>query len=379
MRLSRVGGFRSEEIAAWARCHLEPGTVVVSDALGCFAAVQCAGCFHQPFVTGSGPASARHPALTWVNTILGNIKRSLHGTYHHLSSKHLPRYLAEFSYRFNRRFSLREMFPRLAFVALRTAPMPYRVLKLLRTIPERMKLVRNQDSTWRCPSLALQKPDRLHAAFRRQGTVREKHPVCRRTISKQQGVDRRAQPIGIGGSNHRAVALLLLELVNHHHEIGKGRFTRVRAQTDIAQHSINDNVVAHAERTHRQQALDAPTPDRDRGFIEDRDHVLRPLRQLLTYQPTEVGAGIVPDAQLEPPGGNLLVDQVLCPAFERRCRNQPVSVARRSDNRHIERREAPGSVSPLAQELRQPFQQPSRLRRVDERQPKRPWDGWDRA
>ena len=135
MRLSRVGAFRSEEIAAWARCHLEPGTVVVSDALGCFGAVRHAGCFHQPFVTGSGPASARHPALTWVNTILGNIKRSLHGTYHHLSSKHLPRYLAEFSYRFNRRFSLSEMFPRLAFVALRTAPMPYRVLKLAENYP----------------------------------------------------------------------------------------------------------------------------------------------------------------------------------------------------------------------------------------------------
>ena len=130
MRLSRVGGFRSEEIAAWARCHLEPGTVVVSDALSCFSAVQQAGCIHQPFVTGSGPQSAQHPALTWVNTILGNVKRSFHGTYHHFSSKHLPRYLAEFSYRFSRRFSLTEMFPRLAFVALRTAPMPYRVLKL---------------------------------------------------------------------------------------------------------------------------------------------------------------------------------------------------------------------------------------------------------
>ena len=44
------------------------------DALGCFGAVRHAGCFHQPFVTGSGPASARHPALTWVNTILGNIE-----------------------------------------------------------------------------------------------------------------------------------------------------------------------------------------------------------------------------------------------------------------------------------------------------------------
>ena len=130
MRLSRVGGFRSEEVEAWARCHLEPGTIVVSDGLACFGAVQCAGCFHQPFVTGGGPANVEHPQFTWVNTILGNIKRSLHGTYHRLSSKHLPRYLAEFSYRFNRRFSLREMFPRLAFVALRTAPMPYRVLKL---------------------------------------------------------------------------------------------------------------------------------------------------------------------------------------------------------------------------------------------------------
>ena len=95
-----------------------------------FGAVQQAGCIHHPFVTGSGPQSAQHPALTWVNTILGNVKRSFHGTYHHFSSKHLPRYLAEFSYRFSRRFSLTEMFPRLAFVAVRTAPMPYRVLKL---------------------------------------------------------------------------------------------------------------------------------------------------------------------------------------------------------------------------------------------------------
>ena len=118
------------EIAAWAKCRLERGTLVFCDALGCFSAVQRAGCFHQPFVTGGGPDSAQHPALSWVNTILGNIKRSLHGSYHRVSSKHLPRYLAEFSYRFNRRFSLREMFPRLVHVALRTPPVPNRVLKL---------------------------------------------------------------------------------------------------------------------------------------------------------------------------------------------------------------------------------------------------------
>ena len=104
LRLSRVGGFRSEEIAACTRCHLAPGTVVVSDALGCYSAVQQAGCFHHPFVTRSGPQSAQDPALTWVNTIPGNVKRSFRGRYHHFSSEHLPCYLAEFSYRFSRRF-----------------------------------------------------------------------------------------------------------------------------------------------------------------------------------------------------------------------------------------------------------------------------------
>ena len=36
MRLSRVGAFQREEIAAWAKRHLEPGTLVFCDALGCF-------------------------------------------------------------------------------------------------------------------------------------------------------------------------------------------------------------------------------------------------------------------------------------------------------------------------------------------------------
>ena len=73
---------------------------------------------HPPFATGGGPAAVQHPVMSWVHTILGNVKRSLHGSYHHLSSKHFLRYLAEFSYRFNRRCSLREMFRRLAYVVL---------------------------------------------------------------------------------------------------------------------------------------------------------------------------------------------------------------------------------------------------------------------
>ena len=45
-------------------------------------------------------------------------------------NKHVPRYLAEFEYRFNRRYDLAAMMPRLGYVAVRTPPMPYRLLKL---------------------------------------------------------------------------------------------------------------------------------------------------------------------------------------------------------------------------------------------------------
>jgi hypothetical protein len=49
--------------------------------------------------------------FAWVNTMLGNVKRSLHGTYHAISAKQLPPYLAEFCHQFNRRYNLAEMLP----------------------------------------------------------------------------------------------------------------------------------------------------------------------------------------------------------------------------------------------------------------------------
>ena len=65
-----------------------------------------------------------------MNTILGNVKNALRGTYHAVRPKYAQRYLAEFEYRFNRRFDLPESIPRLACIALRTPPMSERLLKL---------------------------------------------------------------------------------------------------------------------------------------------------------------------------------------------------------------------------------------------------------
>jgi ISXO2-like transposase domain len=76
------------------------------------------------------PPGRLTPAFKWVNTTLGNIKSAITGTYRAIRDKHVPRYLAEFEYRFNRRYDLAAMMPRLGYVAVRTPRMPYRLLKL---------------------------------------------------------------------------------------------------------------------------------------------------------------------------------------------------------------------------------------------------------
>jgi hypothetical protein len=130
LKLRRVASFCNHAIAGFARRSLDPGCEVVSDGLACFGAVTDAGCKHQVIKTGSGPTAARTPAFKWVNTALGNIKAALVGTYRSIHQKHVPRYLAEFEYRFNRRYDLAAMLPRLTWAAARTPPMPYRFLKL---------------------------------------------------------------------------------------------------------------------------------------------------------------------------------------------------------------------------------------------------------
>ncbi len=130
LKLRRVSSFCRHALSGFAKRSRDPACEVVSDGLSCFGAVTAVGCKHALIKTGSGPAAARTPAFTWVNTALGNIQAAIVGTYRAIPEKHVPRYLAEFEYRFNRRYDLATMIPRLAWVAVRTPPMPYRLLKL---------------------------------------------------------------------------------------------------------------------------------------------------------------------------------------------------------------------------------------------------------
>ena len=128
--LRRVAGLSKRAIANLAGTAFAEGVHAVTDALRCFPAVTEAGCTLTQVKTGSGAKAAKNPQFKWVNAVLGNIKAAMVGTYRAVRAKHVPRYLAEFEYRFNRRYRLETMIERLGYVSLRTPPMSYRLLKL---------------------------------------------------------------------------------------------------------------------------------------------------------------------------------------------------------------------------------------------------------
>ena len=128
LKLVPVKGFRKREIARGAKHWLAPGTAVVTDGLGCWSALDEIACSHQAIRTGSGRQAACMAPFKWVNTMLGNIKCAITGTYRKLGPDHAGRYLASFAWRYNRRYQLETMIPCFVHSAARTEPMPYRLL-----------------------------------------------------------------------------------------------------------------------------------------------------------------------------------------------------------------------------------------------------------
>jgi hypothetical protein len=83
---------------------------------------------------GSGPPDPDVTRLNWVNTALGNVKNALHDTDHAMRSKHPPRFLAEFCYRFNWRFDHAVLAERLGRAAAVTPPLPYRLATMVESM-----------------------------------------------------------------------------------------------------------------------------------------------------------------------------------------------------------------------------------------------------
>lgn len=115
--------FTKEAVSEFISQSMVLPLTVVSDGLGCFRASVDLGAVHDRTVTGGGKASVKLEQFRAVNTVLGNLKTALTGTYHAVKFyKYASRYLAEVQYRFNRRYDLRSILGRLIRAAATTMP-----------------------------------------------------------------------------------------------------------------------------------------------------------------------------------------------------------------------------------------------------------------
>jgi len=128
IKLMPVKGFRKREIKKLVAEHLASTGRVLTDGLSCWTATAEAGLEHRAMATGSGKRAATWSPFKGVNTTLGNVKAAITGTYRQISPKHAGRYLGSFAWRYNRRFQLDTVLPRLVHSAVRTTPLPYAML-----------------------------------------------------------------------------------------------------------------------------------------------------------------------------------------------------------------------------------------------------------
>lgn len=86
------------------------------------------GVFEHEAIRIYNPKETLHH-LPWVHIMIGNIKGIIKGVHHGVSGKHLQRFLAEFCYRFNRRFIKGNMFVHLIKACVNTKTITFAKLK----------------------------------------------------------------------------------------------------------------------------------------------------------------------------------------------------------------------------------------------------------
>lgn len=120
-----VRSFDNVSLKEWGTRRLALDAEVFSDGLGCFRRFVELDHAHTVLEKEGGRAATEVKGARWVNVVLSNVKRAIRGCYHALrQAKYARRYLAEAAYRFNRRFRLAEILPRLVRAMVLCKPWP---------------------------------------------------------------------------------------------------------------------------------------------------------------------------------------------------------------------------------------------------------------
>ena len=127
VRMRRIGEFSREELMRFIEDEVERGSTIITDGWPTYKNVKKLGYSHERHVVYKSGKQA-HELLPVVHRVAALVKRWLLGTHQDsVAATHLDYYLAEFSFRFNRRYSTHRglLFHNLVKQAAQTRPQPY--------------------------------------------------------------------------------------------------------------------------------------------------------------------------------------------------------------------------------------------------------------
>ena len=124
-KMETAAALDAVSINSFAAFYIEKGSTIVSDGSDIYLQLPDKGYRHISKIVDDGGE-----CMKWVHTLISNAKALIQGTFHGLDDKYMNLYLAEFCYRFNRRFWPKQLFNRLLSACLVCVPITFAELTL---------------------------------------------------------------------------------------------------------------------------------------------------------------------------------------------------------------------------------------------------------
>jgi transposase-like protein len=112
-----LASYFKEDLVPAIEKRIDKGSTLKSDGNASYAAAKKKGYEVEPVAFAREPDKAKEH-LKWIHWVSSNTKRGLVSTYHGCFPKYRKAYLAEFAYRFNRRYWPHQAFERLLFACI---------------------------------------------------------------------------------------------------------------------------------------------------------------------------------------------------------------------------------------------------------------------
>ena len=127
LKMEMVENIKKESVKNFIDKFIAPGHHIKTDAYNSYKWLNNEGYSHEPVSILNSKDTLKY--LPWVHIMIGNVKGIIKGVHHGVSPKHLQRFLAEFCYRFNRRYIENDMFSHLIKACLNSQTITFAELK----------------------------------------------------------------------------------------------------------------------------------------------------------------------------------------------------------------------------------------------------------